>query len=84
MKVTLDLDKLLEDGEINQAEYEKLSRLSAGGTTNGTDSGRSPSLKTPADGKGGRTYFPLGAVTKISASPFFLYMHRGKPLCQGF
>lgn len=33
MKVTLDLDKLLEDGEIDQAEYEKLSRLSAGGTT---------------------------------------------------
>lgn len=33
MKVTLDLDKLLEDGEIDQAEYEKLSQLSAGGTT---------------------------------------------------
>jgi hypothetical protein len=33
MKVTLDLDKLLEEGSIDEAEYDKLSRLSAGGTT---------------------------------------------------
>lgn len=32
MKVTLDLTKLLEDGKISQAEFEKLSQLSARGT----------------------------------------------------
>ena len=29
MKVTLDLDKLLQEGRIDQAEYDKLSQLSA-------------------------------------------------------
>lgn len=33
MKVTLDLDKLLEEGSIDEAEYEKLTQLFAGGTT---------------------------------------------------
>lgn len=33
MKVTLDLDALLEAGSINQAEYEKFSGLAARGTT---------------------------------------------------
>ena len=33
MKVTLDLDKLLADGSINQAEYDKLCRFSAQGTS---------------------------------------------------
>ncbi|UOA08862.1 hypothetical protein [Methylobacter sp. S3L5C] len=32
MKVTLDLDKLLEEGKINLAEYEKFSQLSAHST----------------------------------------------------
>ncbi len=32
MKVTLDLTKLLEEGKISQAEFEKLSQLSAEGT----------------------------------------------------
>lgn len=32
MKVTLDLTKLLEEGKITQAEFEKLRRLSAQGT----------------------------------------------------
>ncbi len=32
MKVTLDLDKLLEEGTISQAEYDKFSQLSARGT----------------------------------------------------
>ncbi len=32
MKVTLDLDKLLEEGNISQAEYDKFSRFSASGT----------------------------------------------------
>jgi hypothetical protein len=32
-KVTLDLDKLLEEGSIDPAEYEKLTQLAAGGTS---------------------------------------------------
>jgi hypothetical protein len=32
MKVTLDLDKLLEEGKINQTEYEKFSQFSARST----------------------------------------------------
>ncbi len=32
MKVTIDLDKLLEEGKINQAEYDKFSQFSARGT----------------------------------------------------
>lgn len=32
MKVTLDLTKLLQEGKISQAEFEKLSQLSAQGT----------------------------------------------------
>jgi len=32
MKVTLDLDKLLDEGKITQDEYEKFSELSAGAT----------------------------------------------------
>ena len=32
MKLTIDLDKLLEEGEINHAEYEKFSRLAARNT----------------------------------------------------
>lgn len=32
MKVTIDLDKLLEEGKINQAEYIKFSQFSAQGT----------------------------------------------------
>jgi hypothetical protein len=33
MKVTIDLDKLLEEGSITQAEYEKFSQFAAGHTT---------------------------------------------------
>ncbi len=33
MKVTLDLDKLLDEGSISQAEYDKFSRLSARSTS---------------------------------------------------
>jgi iron complex transport system permease protein len=33
MKVTIDLDKLLEEGKINQAEHDKFTRFSARGTT---------------------------------------------------
>lgn len=33
MKVTLDLDKLLSDGDINQTEYDKLCALSAQSTS---------------------------------------------------
>ena len=32
MKLTIDLDKLLEEGEINRAEYEKFSQLAARST----------------------------------------------------
>ena len=32
MKLTIDLDKLLEEGEINSAEYEKFSQLAARST----------------------------------------------------
>ena len=32
MKVTLNLDKLLEEGKINQAEFDKFSQLAAQGT----------------------------------------------------
>jgi iron complex transport system permease protein len=32
MKVTIDLDELLEEGKINQAEYDKFSQFSARGT----------------------------------------------------
>lgn len=32
MKVTLDLDKLLQEGKITQAEYDKLGQLAARGT----------------------------------------------------
>ena len=34
MKVTIDLDKLLEEGKINPAEYEKFSQFSARSTAN--------------------------------------------------
>jgi hypothetical protein len=33
MKVTIDLDKLLQEGKINQAEYDKFTQFSARGTT---------------------------------------------------
>jgi len=32
MKVTIDLDKLLEEGKISQAEYDKFTQFSARGT----------------------------------------------------
>ena len=32
MKVTIDLGKLLEEGKIGQAEYDKFSQFSARGT----------------------------------------------------